>query len=393
MNRIIIFTGKGGVGKTSIAAAHARKASKEGKKTLIVSTDMAHNLSDLFEQPLGKEEKQVADHLYALEIDPTYEMEHDFSSMMNAFAQMLPAGSGEESLMDGLDMIPGIEELFSLLKIQEIYNQKKYDLVIVDCAPTGETLSLLKFPELLSWYMEKLFPLGKVAMKVMRPVSKKFFQIQLPDTKAMNDIERMYLKLAELQNLIKNREVCSIRLVAIPEKMVVEETKRNYMYLNLYNFNVDGLYLNRVLPADMENPFFDEWLTIQQQYITELEEVFRDVPVYSIKWYDIDLNGLTSLDRVCEDALQEEDLFAVKRIIPNEVYEKTEDGYLLKVYLPCVNKEDIVMHEAGRDLIVKIGNFKRAIPMPSSLRGYSVQSAKMRDQSLVIQFVKEDEDE
>ena len=389
MNRILIFTGKGGVGKTSVAAAHARKASKEGRKTLIVSTDMAHNLSDLFECPLGKEEMQVAENLFALEIDPTYEMEHDFSSMMNAFANMLPAGTGEDSIMDDLDMIPGIEELFSLLKIQEIYNQKKYDLIIVDCAPTGETLSLLKFPELLSWYMEKLFPLGKVAVKVMRPVTKKFFQIQLPDTKAMNDIQRMYLKLAELQNLMKNREISSIRLVAIPEKMVVEETKRNYMYLNLYNFNVDGLYINRILPADVNNHFFDEWLEIQQQYINELKEVFQGVPVYAVKWYDIDLNGLTSLDRVCDDALQEEDLFGVKRTIPNEVYEKSEDGYLLKVYLPCVNKEDIVMHEAGQDLIVKIGNFKRAIPMPPSLRGHYVQSAKMEDQSLLIQFVKE----
>lgn len=393
MNRVMIFTGKGGVGKTSIAAAHARKASKEGKKTLIVSTDMAHNLSDLFEQPLGKEEMQVAEHLFALEIDPAYEMEHDFSSMMNAFANMLPAGSGEENIMNDLDMIPGIEELFSLLKIQEIYNRKEYELIIVDCAPTGETLSLLKFPELLSWYMEKLFPLGKVAVKVMRPVTKKLFQIQLPDKKAMNDIERMYLKLAELQELMKDREISSIRLVAIPEKMVVEETKRNYMYLNLYNFNVDGLYINRVLPTDINNPFFDEWLGIQQQYIKELKEVFQSVPVYAIKWYDIDLNGLTSLDRVCEDALQEDDLFAVKRIIPNEVYEKTENGYLLKVYLPCVKKEEIVMHEAGRDLIVKIGNFKRAIPMPSTLRGHYVQSAKMKDQSLHIQFVKEEEDE
>ena len=295
--------------------------------------------------------------------------------------------------MNDLDMIPGIEELFSLLKIQEIYNRKEYELIIVDCAPTGETLSLLKFPELLSWYMEKLFPLGKVAVKVMRPVTKKLFQIQLPDKKAMNDIERMYLKLAELQELMKDREISSIRLVAIPEKMVVEETKRNYMYLNLYNFNVDGLYINRVLPTDINNPFFDEWLGIQQQYIKELKEVFQSVLVYAIKWYDIDLNGLTSLDRVCEDALQEDDLFAVKRIIPNEVYEKTENGYLLKVYLPCVKKEEIVMHEAGRDLIVKIGNFKRAIPMPSTLRGHYVQSAKMKDQSLHIQFVKEEEDE
>lgn len=393
MNRIIIFTGKGGVGKTSVAAAHARKASREGMKTLIVSTDMAHNLSDLFEMQVQKQETQVDGLLYALEIDPYYEMEHNFEDMMRAFSQMVPNKEGGEHILEDMEMFPGFEELFSLLRIQELYHSGKYDLIVVDCAPTGETLSLLKFPELLSWYMEKLFPVGKVAVKVLRPITRRLYQIQLPDTKAMSDIERMYVLLAQLQELLRNREVTSIRLVAMPEKMVVEETKRNYMYLSLYNFPVDGLYINRILPKEADNEFFEEWIQIQAGYIQELMDVFSGMPVYPVKWYDIDLNGLDSLDRVCEEALNVKDLFAVKEGEPNEVYEKTENGYLLKVFLPCVQKEEIEMHENGQDLIIKIGNFKRNIPLPSSLRSYQIQSANMQGKVLAIGFERKDYNE
>lgn len=388
MKRIIIFTGKGGVGKTSVAAAHARKASLEGKKTLIVSTDMAHNLSDLFECHIGKEETEIADLLYALEIDPNYEMAHDFSFLMNGMQNFLSSMNASINCMEDLGMIPGIEELFSLLKIQALYEKGDYDLIIVDCAPTGETLSLLKFPELLSWYMEKFFPVGKIAVRVMRPVSKALFKVQLPDKKAMNDMERLYIKLAELQELMRSRESCSVRIVSIPEKMAVEETKRNYMYLNLYNFNIDGLYINRILPRDMNNPFFDEWLELQDNYVEELKNVFSQIPVYKIPWFDSDLNGLESLDRVCEEALKEEELFSVRNITVNEVYEKKDNGYLLKVFLPCITKEELIMHHSDNELIIKIGNMKRNIPMPDVLRNHTVESARMNEEKLEIFFAK-----
>ncbi len=387
MERIIIFTGKGGVGKTSVAAAHARKAAVQGKKTLLVSADMAHNLSDLFEMPIGREITRIDGQLYGLEIDPEYEMEHNFSHLMVAIDRMIKFGEGQKEEAEELSILPGLEELFSLLRIQQIYESKEFEVIIVDCAPTGETLSLLKFPELFSWYMEKLFPIGKVAMRVLHPVSQTLFKIELPDGKAMSDIEKLYVKLVELQELLKNREISSIRLVTIPEKMVVEETKRNYMYLNLFNFNVDGIFINRILPVDLKLEFFDEWQKLQANYIHELEQIFGALPIYRIKWYDIEITGMKSLDRLITDALTQDNLLEVLTTLRNEEYEKTKEGYQLKVFLPGAVKEEVLLHETGSDVVVRIGNFKRSIPLPNALRKYQVSGAKIVDNYLKLEFL------
>ena len=387
MGRIIIFTGKGGVGKTSIASAHALKASQNGMKTLIVSTDMAHNLKDIFMKDIGKEYSEIANNLYALEIDPNHEMNNNYGNMFKAFKNMMPETSLEnENLLEDMVVFPGIEELFSLIKIKEIYEKNIFDLIVVDCAPTGETLSLLKFPELLSWYIEKLFPIGKVALKVLRPISKAAFKIEMPDKHALNDIEKLYVSLCELQSLLKNRNVCSIRLVTIPEKMVVEETKRNYMYLNLYNFNVDGIYINRVIPLEIENDFFDEWKKIQGEYIEKLNEVFLDMPTYKVKWYEIDINGFEGLQRIINDSLEDENIFNVLKINSNETFKKLENGYSLTLKIPFAEKNDFDLFESSNEIIIKIGNFKRNIPLPDVVRKYSISNAKFENGELNIIF-------
>jgi arsenite-transporting ATPase len=387
MGRIIIFTGKGGVGKTSVAAAHARKAALSGRKTLIVSADMAHNLGDLFEMPIGREITCIEGNLYGLEIDPEFEMEHNFSNLVCAIDKMMKGVDTKQEELEDLSMLPGMEELFSLLRIQQIYDSQEFEVIIVDCAPTGETLSLLKFPELFSWYMEKLFPIGKFAMRLLHPVSQKLFKVELPDGKAMNDIELLYSKLVLLQELLKNRNISSIRLVCMPEKMIVEETKRNYMYLNLFNFNVDAIFINRILPSDIKLDFFDEWLMLQAEYIKEIEQIFGTIPLYKVKWYDIEISGMKALDRIVDDVLTDSTILDIKTKVRNEEYEKTETGYQLKVYLPCAAKEEVLLHETGTDIILRIGNFKRSIPLPNVLRKYRVAGAKIVDQFLRIQFV------
>lgn len=386
MNRIYIFTGKGGVGKSSVAAAHAIKSAEEGKKTLLVSTDMAHNLGDIFERKLGKEAENVLPNLDIYEIDPEYVMENDFSSIMSYLGNLL-SDVDDYSLQD-MGMMPGMEELFSLLKIADIYNSERYERIIVDCAPTGETLALLKFPELLSWYMEKLFPIGKVAMRMLSPISKSVFKVEMPNKSAMTDMEKMYLKLVELQELLKNRDVTSIRIVTTPEKMVVEETKRNYMYMNLYNFNVDGLYINRILPQDINNDFFNQWIVIQREYITYLKESFSALSIYEIPWYEEELRGVSNIRRIVEDVLSGKEAFEEKIITERESFKQIVKGYQLEVFLPCVDKSSIDLYQGTTDIVIKIGNFKRNIPLPNILRNYAITGAKFDEGKLSIIFEK-----
>ena len=379
MSRIYIFTGKGGVGKSSIAAAHAYKSAREGKKTLLVSTDMAHNLGDIFERKLSRDIEMVMPNLDIYEIDPAYVCETDFADIIK-YAKNLLAGADELAPAD-IGIIPGTEEL---------HKSGTYDRIIVDCAPTGETLSLLKFPEMLSWYMEKLFPIGKVGVRVLAPVSKSLFKIEMPNKQAMNDIEKIYMKLAELQELLKNRETTSVRIVSVPEKMVVEETKRNYMYMNLYNFNVDGLYINRILPEDIGNDFFDKWIGLQKEYIGVLKSTFDGLPIYEIPWYDEELKGIKNVERLVSDALGDKDVFACHATTERESFEKTDDGYVLKVNIPCADKGDIDLFQAGADIVIKIGNFKRNIPLPNTLMNLSVAKAGYEDGKLNILFTKEE---
>lgn len=389
MQKIYIFTGKGGVGKSSIAAAHAIKSAQEGKRTLLVSTDMAHNLGDIFERKLGKEAENVLPNLDIYEIDPEYVMYNDFAFIMEYLGKMLfetNKSSAWKSSLQDMGMMPGMEELFSLLKIADIYHSEHYDRLIVDCAPTGETLSLLKFPELLSWYMEKLFPIGKVGVKVLAPVSKAVFRVEMPNKNAMNDIEKMYLQLSELQELLKDRDTTCVRIVTTPEKMV-EETKRNYMYLNLYNFNVDGIYINRILPQEIGNDFFRQWLEIQREYITQIKESFAALPIYEIPWYDEELKGERAIRRIIEDVLEHSEVFASKAITEREKFTQVENGYQLEVFLPCADKDDIDLYQSATDLIIKTGNFKRNIPLPNILRSYIVAGAKFEDGILRVHFM------
>lgn len=388
--RILIFTGKGGVGKTSIAAAHTVKAAKEGVNTLLVSTDMAHNLSDLFGTPLGKTPKKVMDCLTVYEIDANYILEHDFGNLTECFTKMFPAS--KELSPEEMGIMPGMEELFALLKISQLYEEKTYDLIVVDCAPTGETLSMLKMPELLSWYMEKLFPIGKMAMRVLAPVSKKAFQVELPNKKAMTDIEILYGKLLALQQLFKNQEVTSIRIVTVPEKMIVEETKRNYMYMNLFHYNVDGIYVNRVLPKDMDNPFFEQWIGIQQTYMQELKESFHGLPMWEIPWFDQEVDGVEGISQMAEKYLDDKKLFEIWQVHAKEQFEKDGDTYLLKISIPGVKKETMELYQTSNDVVIRVNNVKRNITLPDVLRKYEITKADIEEDTLVIRFEKEEDE-
>lgn len=385
MGRIIIFTGKGGVGKTSIAAAHALISAEEGKKTLLVSVDMAHNLGDLFACSVGRNVTEIKKNLYALELDPDYIMHEEFPNVQKAVIDFVGA-SGANITLNGHFPLPGFENLFSLLKIKQLYESNIYDRILVDCAPTGETLSLLKFPELLSWYIEKFSPVGKIMLRVLNPISKLRYHVKLPDRKALGDLGQMHLDLINLQELLKNREICTIRLVCIPEKMVVEETKRNFMYLNLYRYQVDGVFINRILPEHMDNPFMEKWHSIQKQYIEELEKVFVHMPLSYIPWYPEEIRGSQAVEKLCEDLRSLSNLFDIRLQTDNEEYSLCENGYLFTLKLPGVIEDEVEVYMHNLDMNIRIGNFNRCIPLPNTLQRSQITSVQLEQGVLKIQF-------
>lgn len=390
MGRIMIFTGKGGVGKTSVAAAHAVRSAEEGRKTLLVSADMAHNLGDIFQIEVGGRARRAREDLDLLELDPDVVMREEFPNVNKALFSMMGGAGASIRDLDEDTLIPGFEDLFSLLKIGQIYESGEYDRIFVDCAPTGETLSLLKLPELLAWYMERFFPVGKTVVRFLSPLAKAKYQVTLPSRTAMNELEELHGKLMQLQELLKDDSICSVRLVCTPEKMVVEETKRSFMYLDLYGYQVDGIYINRILPEQADNDFLKRWQEIQKKYIDELERVFCGIPITKIPWYPKEIRGEDAVGWLCRDVLTDEDLFDVRIHTENETYEAIEGGYCLILKLQGASREGLKVFQRDMDVEIKLNNFCRCIPLPNILRGAEMTDVSLNGGELRICFrVKE----
>lgn len=384
MTQIRIFTGKGGVGKTSVATAFAVGEAARGARTLLASTDAAHSVGDVLDRRIGPDVVRVTDRLDAVEFDADRIMEEEYGDLVRgALAMAGSMGLGEEA--GDMPSLPGFDGLFALLKLLDFAESGAYDTIVVDCAPTGETLALLKFPELFGWYIEKWLPVGKVAVRMLSPLAKKVLKVDLPDKRAMSDIELLYARLLDLQELLKDEARTAVRIVALPEKMVVEETKRNFLYLNLFGYRVDGLIVNRVLPAEAREGFFTEWAHVQSRCLDELDRVFADIPTARIPWYGIDVCGMEGIERLAAD-LPEDAVFASAPPIEHERYGKTDAGWRLELYVPLAEKGAMELFRAGSDLIVRIGSFNRCIPLPNALAGMDVARAKLDDGTLAVDF-------
>ena len=246
--RIILYTGKGGVGKTSIAAATACKIASIGKKVLIISTDAAHSLSDSFNVKLGNEAIEIEKNLYGMEIDTVSENEKIWGGVKDYIKQLLTIKSGETIESEELLVFPGFEELVSLIKIKEINDEGNYDVLIVDCAPTGETMSLLKFPDLFKWWMDKIFPVKRKGAKIAKPIVETTIKVPMPTEDVFDEIESLYKKIDDLYSIMQDKSKVSLRIVTTPEKIVVKEAKRNFSYLHLFNYNVDSIIINKTFP-------------------------------------------------------------------------------------------------------------------------------------------------
>ncbi|MGB8453480.1 MAG: ArsA family ATPase [Anaerocolumna sp.] len=387
--RIILYTGKGGVGKTSIAAATASKIAQGGKKVLIMSTDQAHSLGDSFEQKLVNEPVKVADNLFAMEIDTVAESETAWGNMQGYMKQLLTSRVESGLEAEELLVFPGLEELFSLFKILDIYVQDNYDVLIVDCAPTGETLSLLKFPEMFGTFIEKALPMKRKAAKIGGPIIEKLVKVPIPKENVFDEIETLTKRLEELKKLMSNKEAVSLRIVTTPEKIVIKEAKRNYTCLHLYDYNVDAIIVNRIYPVEALEGYFNKWVELQRDGLKEIEESFHGIPIFRLELQKRELKSLPILREVAQNLYQDKEPASVFTIDKIFTVIKRHDGYIMEIKLPFTQKEEIDLNQKGGEIILSIKNERRRFLLPDILKSKEVQSAKYEDGNLRILFSNE----
>jgi arsenite/tail-anchored protein-transporting ATPase len=386
--RIILYTGKGGVGKTSVAAATACKIAKEGKKVLIMSTDQAHSLGDSFDVKLSNKPEKITQNLYAAEVDVILENENVWGNI-KAYIEKLMLLKADKSIeSEELLVFPGFEDLLSLLKIKEIQDEGLYDVLIVDCAPTGETMSLLKFPELFKWWMEKIFPFKKKAAKIAKPIVEATVKIPIPDIKTFNEIESLYKKIDELHELLLDKEKVSIRIVTTPEKIVIKEAKRSFSYLHLFDFNVDAIIINRIFSEEGGKGYFEKWLQIQNENINDIYESFKPVNIFKAELRSKEIMGYESLLQIGEMIFKEaapEEIFFKEKIF--EIEKSNEDeGYNLIIKMPFVDKKELDLYQKGDELSISIKNEKRSFILPRKLHSMEVDKANYSEGNLIIHF-------
>jgi arsenite-transporting ATPase len=296
--RTILYTGKGGVGKTSVAAATALKATRAGKKVLVMSTDPAHSLSDAFDEEVGPEPKEMATGLFAQEMDHGRMIEEHWAEIQEYMTTFFEWQGTNSLAAEELAMLPGMDELFGLLMVRRHHDAGLYDALIVDAAPTGETLRLLSLPDQMSWYVEKIFPIQRRAAKVIRPFARRTRLDSLPplpEDSFFGALQRFYETVVGVEDILTDAERASVRLVANAEKMVIAEARRAYTYLNLYDYRVDAVIVNRLLPDEVSDPYFEKWREAQERHLALIEESFSPVPVFKARLFDREMYGLEAL--------------------------------------------------------------------------------------------------
>lgn len=384
--RVILYTGKGGVGKTSIASATACKIAEEGKKVLIMSTDQAHSLGDSFDVKLSNEPIKVSENLYAMEIDSIIENERVWGNIKGYIEKLMMLKSDKTIEVEELLVFPGFEELLSLIKIKEVYDEGVYDVLIVDCAPTGETMSLLKFPDLFKWWMEKFFPIKRKAAKFVKPVVEATVKIPLPDDKVFDDIDKLYQKIDELHKLMLNKDVVSIRIVTTPEKIVVKEAKRSFSYLHLFDYNVDGIFINRIFSKESLEGYFEKWANIQKNTIKDIEESFKGIPIFKLELMNHELRKYTHLKEAGDKLYGDFDPSNV--LFKEKIFDvKSEDGnYILEIKMPFIDKNEIKLSQNEDEIIITINNERRVFVLPTKLQSKEISTARYDDGKLNIYF-------
>lgn len=384
--RIILFTGKGGVGKTSVAASTALLLSKKGLRTLIISTDPAHSLSDAYRIDIGPYVKQVSDNLYAQEISVIEAINEHWENLKGYLTGLFSSQGLDPVSSEEIATLPGFDEASELLYLDDYFREGKYDAIVMDSAPTGESLKLLSFPEAMSWYMEKLFPISRTTAKIVRPIMKPFSSIPLPDDSIFKSMEGLYQSLKDVRNILTDGKITSIRLVCTPDRMSLNETRRAYTYLLLYGYPVDALIVNKIFAANT-GEFFNGWRKSQEEILSEINDSFQDLRIFRLNLSQEEPTGIGNLAKMGTTIYGNEDPSAVYQHSIPVSYEKNGDKVVAKIRLPFASKERLNLYNKGGELVIEIDNWRRVFYLPQTLSDRKPSSAEFINGYLHIELI------
>jgi arsenite/tail-anchored protein-transporting ATPase len=385
--RILLFTGKGGVGKTSVAAATALASADAGQRTLVLSTDPAHSLADSFGVELGDTPTSVSRRLHGLQLDAQARMEESWDDIQRWLVDVFNWAGVDAIEAEELAVVPGLDEVFALGDIKMFAESGDWDTLVVDCAPTAETIRLLSLPDILSWYMERVFPTGRRLNRMISPVLSRVTNIPVAGDEVFGAGRRFYDRLDGVKEILADRRRTSIRLVVNPERMVIAEARRTYTYLSLFGYRVDAVVANRLLPDEVTDPWFDRWRAAQAEHLATIIEAFAPLPVLRARLADDEVVGVDRLRRFGAEVYRDVDPLAVLHDHePMQVRKKGEDDYRLSLDLPFAEHDDLDVGRRGDELLVTVGPYRRAMLLPDSLRRRQVTGATLRNGRLRVSF-------
>jgi arsenite/tail-anchored protein-transporting ATPase len=384
--RVVLFTGKGGVGKTSVAAATAVRCAAAGYRTVVMSTDPAHSLGDSFDIELGSEATKVGNNLLAHEVSSLHEMQRHWAKLHEYAVEVFSTQGLDEVLADEVANPPGMDEVASLMWIKHYAQRAEHDVLIVDCAPTGETLQLLTFPDAAKWWLDKIYPWSRRAMRVARPVLQPLMQMPLPSDAVYASLKDLLMDLEGMRKILTDPETTTVRIVLNLEKMVVKEAKRAYTYLSLFGYVTDAVVVNRLLPGELHDELFQKWQRIHHRYQLEVEQSFAGIPIFYVPLFDREVVGEEMLSRMAQAIYGDQDpslRFATSN--PQRIDKEGAD-YVLTLKVPFVDKTAVDLSRHDGELYVTVGNYRREITLPRVLARRETAGASIEDGELHVRF-------